>query len=228
MRTTRGNLEAAVIYESDKKGNTVSGGVSVPCMFNPFEYTISKTNRFCEKPRMVSDASKGELSRADGKQLRLSLVFDTYETGKDVSQKTNELWKLMLTRTVKEREGIPEEDKTGTPLVTFRWGTFLFTAYITSMTQKFTLFKQDGTPVRAKVDVSFKEYIDPKEEDKQNPTSGGGPIERVWRVIAGDRLDTIAAEVYQDATKWRLIAEHNQIVNPLALRPGQQLSIPVD
>ena len=131
----------------------------------------------------------------------------------------------MLTKTQGESH---KGDKVAPPQVAFEWGVFRFVSYITNMTQKFTLFKHDGTPVRAKVNVTFTQYTDVEDYKPQNPTSGGGPIERVWRVIAGDRLDTIAAEVYQDATKWRLIAEHNQIVNPLALRPGQQLSIPVD
>jgi nucleoid-associated protein YgaU len=78
------------------------------------------------------------------------------------------------------------------------------------------------------VDVTFTQYTDVDDYEKQNPTSGGGPIERIWRVVAGDRLDTIAAEVYQDSTKWRLIASQNHITNPLAIRPGQQLRIPID
>jgi hypothetical protein len=41
-------------------------------------------------------------------------------------------------------------------------------------------------------------------------------------------LDTIAAQVYRDASTWRLIAVQNQIVDPLALRPGMQLRIPMD
>jgi hypothetical protein len=41
-------------------------------------------------------------------------------------------------------------------------------------------------------------------------------------------LDLIAAEVYDDAAKWRLVAEHNQIADPLALRPGMRLRVPLD
>jgi nucleoid-associated protein YgaU len=101
-------------------------------------------------------------------------------------------------------------------------------AFITNMTQRFTLFKPDGTPVRAKVDVTFTQYVDTEDYKNQNPTSGVGPIERIWRVISGDRLDTIAAVVYQDAAKWRLIADHNHIDNPLALKPGMLLTIPFE
>jgi nucleoid-associated protein YgaU len=90
------------------------------------------------------------------------------------------------------------------------------------------MFTKDGIPVRAKVDVTFTQHKDRNDYtyQKQNPTSGGGPIEERRQVIAGDRLDAIAAEVYKDSTKWRLIAERNNIQNPLGLRPGQYLIIP--
>jgi nucleoid-associated protein YgaU len=94
------------------------------------------------------------------------------------------------------------------------------------MTQKFTMFLKDGKPVRASVNVTFTQYKDLNDYPGQNPTSGGGPIERVRTVIAGDRLDVIAAEVYGDATKWRAIAVYNGIVDPLTLRPGTRLNIP--
>jgi nucleoid-associated protein YgaU len=111
--------------------------------------------------------------------------------------------------------------------VAFEWGVFKFVSVITNMTQKFTLFKNDGTPIRAKVDVTFTQYKDVNDYPGQNPTSGGGPIQRVWRVTQGDRLDTISAAVYGDPTRWRVIAEYNGITNPLALRNGQSLTIPL-
>jgi nucleoid-associated protein YgaU len=44
--------------------------------------------------------------------------------------------------------------------------------------------------------------------------------------VRGDRLDLIAANVYGNATKWRLIAEYNNIDNPETLKPGQTIMIP--
>jgi hypothetical protein len=225
MPNTRGNLVAARIYEVDESGNTKGGGISVSCMFNPYEYSVSKSNSYEEKPKNDADTPQGEFFKSGAQTLKLNLLFDTYESGSDVSQETNKLWKFMMTKT---REESSQNEKIEPPQVAFEWGVFKFVSYITSMTQKFTLFEKDGTPVRANVDVTFTQYTDVNDYPKQNPTSGGGPIERIWRVIAGDRLDTIAAEVYRDATRWRLIAEKNNISNPLALRPGQQLRIPLD
>ncbi len=224
MPNTRGNLVAAQIYEVDDSGQKKSGGVSVDCMFNPFEYTVSKTNTYGEKSQNRSDVPEVEFKKAGAQTLKLSLVFDSYEADEDVSLETNKLWKLMEAKT---RQGGNRNRKIPPPEVAFEWGVFKFVAVVTNMTQKFTLFKQDGTPVRAKVDVTFTQHKDLNDYPSQNPTSGGGDVNRVWRVVAGDRLDTIAYEVYGDASKWRLIAEHNQIVDPLTLRAGQQLTIPL-
>ncbi len=225
MTSTRSNLEAARIYEVDESGEEKGGGLSVACMFNPFEYSVSKQNQFSEEPANDSDTPHGEFFKAGAQKLALKLMFDTYEMGEDVTQETRKLWKFMMTKTQSEAR---QNEKIQPPQVAFEWGVFKFVSYITNMTQKFTLFKNDGTPVRAVVDVTFTQYTDVEDYQNQNPTSGGGPNERIHQVIAGDRLDTIAAEVYRDAGKWRLIAEHNGILNPLILRPGQALRIPVE
>lgn len=224
MPNTRGNLVNARIYEVDKNGQEVGGGISVSCMFNPFEYTVSKSNTYTEKAKNNSDVPTVEFTKAGPQTLKLNLVFDTYEADEDVSLETNKLWKLMEAKTRKEGN---QTKKVPPPDVAFEWGVFCFVAVITTMSQKFTLFKLDGTPVRAHVDVTFTQHVDLNDYPKQNPTSGDGPIQRVWQVVAGDRLDTIAFEVYGDATKWRAIAEYNHILNPLQLHPGIQISIPL-
>lgn len=223
MPNTRGNLQAARIYEVTESGDEKSGGISVACMFNPFEYTVTKTNTYKEERSNRSDVPGFEFEKAGPQALKLSLVFDTFEEGEDVSRETNKLWKLMESKTRQEGN---RNRKVPPPEVAFEWGVFRFVAVITTMTQKFSLFKPDGTPVRANVQVTFTQHKDLEDYPNQNPTSGGGDIQRVWRIIAGDRLDTIAYAVYGDATKWRQIATYNGIVNPLKLRAGQQLIIP--
>lgn len=225
MANTRSNLVAARIYEVDDSGEEKGGGISVPCMFNPFEYTVSKSNSYEEKSKNNSDVPHVEFKKAGAQTLKLGLSFDTYELNEDVSLTTNKLWKLMESKT---RDEGSSENKVPPPEVAFEWGVFRFVSVITNMTQKFTLFLNDGTPVRARVDVTFTQYKDLNDYPNQNPTSGNGPIARVWRVVAGDRLDNISAKVYGDTTKWRLIAKYNNIVDPLQLRSGQLLTIPQD
>jgi hypothetical protein len=220
------DLVRAKIYEVDESGAEV-GGISVPCMFNPTEYTVSKSNSYKENKKQKGTTAGAEFASVGSQSLKLSLMFDTYEAGTDVSEETRKLWKFMQP---KERSGNSQTSKEEPVQVAFEWGVFRFVAYITNLTQRFTLFTHQGVPVRAKVDVDFTQYTDLEDYQalKTNPTSGGGPSEQIWKVIAGDRLDNIAAKVYKDATQWRRIADHNQLINPLALRPGQTLRIPLD
>jgi hypothetical protein len=222
--TTVGGLEAAEIVECVESGDQVrvnSGGISVKCSFNPFEYTIKQSNSYKAKFKKGSNVPNMEFSGAGKKTLSLKLYFDTYEKKEDVSLTTRKLWQLMKVK--EEDDGKPRP-----PPVVFRWGSLEFFAVIESVSQKFTLFLHNGTPVRAEATISLSQHRDSDEYLPQNPTSGGGPLERVWQVRSGDRLDLIAADVYADAGKWRLIAEYNDIVNPFLLRAGQTLRIPKD
>jgi hypothetical protein len=221
------DLQHAKIYEVNAQGDAEGGGIEVHCMFNPTEYSVSKTNQFKEIQRQRGGAAPAEFQSVGSQTLKLNLMFDTYEEGKDVSKLTRDLWLFMKP---KERSESRQKPK-GDPIqVAFEWGVFRFVAYITSITQQFTLFTHEGVPVRAKVDVSFTQYKDLEDyhEISTNPTSGGGEIEQIWVVKAGDRIDGIAAKVYEQATQWRRIAEHNHLTNPLALRPGQILRIPLE
>jgi nucleoid-associated protein YgaU len=216
MATTRGGLVPARIY-------ALQGGVSVDCMFNPFEYSVTKSNTYDESPKNHSDVPHAEFKKAGAQALKLALVFDTYESGGSVAKITNKLWKLMEAKTLQQGS---TTKKIPPPEVAFEWGVFHFEAFVTNMTQKFTLFDNKGTPVRANVDITFTQYNDKDDYPGQNPTSGGGDVERVWRVVTGDRLDAIAYQVYGEVAKWTLIAERNKIRDPLALRPGMALIVP--
>ena len=87
---------AAQIYEVDQSGHK-TGGLSVNCMFNPYEYTVSKSNSYKEQPKRNANTPSAEFFTAGSQSLKLKLVFDTYEAGEDVSKETNKLWKFMQT-----------------------------------------------------------------------------------------------------------------------------------
>ena len=221
MSATRPTLQKASIFDVKPDGSEKKS-VLVHCMFNPYEYTVSKSNQWELKSANGGDVPKVQFKSAGPQALKLKLYFDTYEDGNDVTEETRKLWKLMESKTRREDD---KTKKIPPPSVAFHWGPFYFVSVITQMTQKFTLFLPNGTPARAEVDITFTQHIDKEDYRPQNPTSGG-VTERVWQVTAGDRIDLISAEVYGDATAWPHIASHNHIVNPHQLKPGQQLSIP--
>lgn len=211
--TTRGNLKPATI-------STTDNSITVNCMFNPEHYTVKKSNSYKKDNEEGVKPGKPEFQKYGRSQLTLStLYFDAYETGGNLTETTNKLWDLMTPKSQGSQKPVPPEVK-------FKWASFEFKAVIEDLTVKYTLFDIDGEPLRSEVTITFMQSDDPNIKPHQNPTSGGGPIQEVRRIVSGDRLDLIAADVYGDATKWRLIAEYNQILNPKTLRPGQSITIP--
>ena len=202
----------------------------VPCVFNPKEYTISKQNKWQEKGAKGADVAHLEFGGGSPANLKLQLFFDTYEdhpphskAGDDVRKFTDELWKMMKIDSQKKN---PRTGKGEPPHCLIRWGNFWsFEAVIESISQKFTFFKSDGTPLRATLDVSFKQIRDEDQYPAQNPTSGGHPNEHFRYVREGETLAGIAYEEYGDATVWRHLAETNQIADPLRVHPGQVLIV---
>jgi hypothetical protein len=235
---TRGGLEAARIYEADDDGNPVTGAYDIMyCMFNPVSYKIKKSSKFEIKGldenknyNVSFDMTKIEPSLLTIKELWFDTSEELDQNGRprDVSEYTDMLIEYAETTAGKYVDfKTADTAKAPPPKVAFQWGSFRFLGVIESVKVKFTHFSPHGIPLRAKVsNLKLREFRHRKAYPRQNPSSGGGPTERMWRVQAGERLDMIAARVYGDATQWRLIASHNQIIDPLALQPGQLLRIP--
>ena len=216
-----GQLEEATIYDVD------NASIMVKCLFRPTELTFSKQNTWNAKPVKGTNLPKLEFGGGGAMQLQMELFFDTTEKGienaKDVRATTKALWKMML---IKPGTRNPETRKGTPPKVQFHWGSMLsFTAIIQQINQRFTLFKPDGTPVRATLNVTFQQCAD-EEYVPQNPTSAGSGGYRVRRVKEGDIIDVIAYQEYGDSRLWRLLADANKMEDPMRLRPGQILSIP--
>lgn len=209
---------------------SVESGERVKCLFNPKEYTFSKQNNWKDQ-KTGKNVPQVEFGGGQPASLQMELFFDTYaqfkSTGspKDVRKEyTDKIWKLMIVdpklTDTKNKKGRP-------PKVIFQWGqTWLFKAVIASITQKFTMFIHDGTPVRATLNVTFRQVEDEGALAKQNPTSGGTGGERLWTVNEGDTLGWIAFKEYGDATRWRQIADANRLTRVRRLPAGLVLVIP--
>ncbi|MFQ5826799.1 MAG: peptidoglycan-binding protein [Dehalococcoidia bacterium] len=213
----QGELAKATITNLDTKK-------SIECMFRPKEYTFSKTNSWTRGEVRGGNTPQLEFSGGQPTALTMELFFDTYEDGKDVRKAyTNAIWDLMMvnpqTKDPKTHQGRP-------PLCEFRWGSmWSFKAVITSISQKFTLFLPDGTPVRATLNVSFQQVEEQGLYPRQNPTTGGGYGYKARVVKEGESIDWIAYDEYGDPALWRFLADTNNLENPTRLETGQVLAI---
>ncbi len=195
----------------------------IECLFNPNEYTFSKRNTWTAGKVPGKNVPQLEFSGGDSMTLTMQLFFDTYATGQDVRRITNRIWKLM---NINEKLTDMTSVKGRPPMVEFQWGsTWSFQAVITSISQKFTMFRYDGTPVRATLDVTFQQAKEKGKYPGQNPTTVGEPGYRRRVVTEEDTIDWIAYEEYGDSAMWRFIADTNNLDDPSRLKPGQVLAI---
>lgn len=201
----------------------------VTCQFNPSELTLSKSNNWSPKPAAGKPVPDVTFGGCGARQIQMTLTFDSYEEKRDVTEKTDKLLRLMEVSPGKSGSG---KDKRP-PHIEFGWGSSArrFPVVITQLSQKFTLFHEDGRPARATVQVTLQE-VPPDTAKKrakgQNPTSHAVGARRVHVVEPGDTLDWIAASELGDPGAWRVLAEANQLDDPRRLRPGQALLIPAE
>jgi hypothetical protein len=200
----------------------IEGGDKIPCLFNPFEFTITKTATWNAPKSKGKDTRALKFQQGNPGQMSLTLTFDTTNDGTSVTDHTNKLLKLVMVGD----KGSTSDNSKRPPWCQFVWGSFRsFKAVVENLQLKFTYFSSTGTPLRAQATLSLKQY-DNGDKWPQNPTSGTPYPHAVRQLLPGQTLDRVAAEVYEDPAKWRVIAEANGIIDPLELPVGSSIIIP--
>lgn len=162
-------------------------------------------------PTERSFGKKPYFKGTEKSSFTVTLFYDTYEQGTDVTEETEKI-KDLLMPTVAQKSGKHP------PICVFRWHQFTYRGIITSLDQKFTMFLSNGQPVRAELTLTFTPIYTAQEEKKM---SGREACRQLWTVKSGDRLYLIANKIYKDPAMWPVIAEYNNIDNPLTF-PGKE------
>jgi hypothetical protein len=200
---------------------------SIQVSFNPEKYTLNKGVQIAEIAIPGLDSPVLQFVRGQNEKITLELFFDTTESGmvdnvKDVRQYTSKIYDLVK---INKKTLAP-------PRCTLSWGGQLFSfgsslsprCIVESVSEEFNLFSPDGIPLRAKLNVTFREYKTIEEQLHETPHS---PDRKKVRIIQrGQTLSHLAAQEYQDPGLWRLIADANNIDNPRRIAPGTSLVIP--
>jgi hypothetical protein len=120
--------------------------VTVEAQINPKELQIDKTVSWTAKNSHTENPDQ-EFKEPQSSSLAVTLYFDGYESKTDVyNSKVKDLETLCK---MEPSLGRP-------PLTTFTWGKFTFQGVVESLSQKYTMFLEDGTRVRAEVQFKMK------------------------------------------------------------------------
>jgi hypothetical protein len=105
------------------------------------------------------------------------------------------------------------------------WGKLLFRCRLSKLTINYTLFKPDGSPLRARANASFTGYND--EETLALMANKTSPdLSHILTVRAGDILPLMCFDVYGSSAYYPQVARVNGLTEFRQLTPGTQLLFP--
>ncbi|MBV1800621.1 hypothetical protein [Siccirubricoccus sp. G192] len=199
-------------------------GTRIGVLFNPTEYTIERSNTYKATALLGLGSPLLQFVNGDADQLSMELFLEDFTDPpragpsgppRSVSERITELSRLLLI----------DSSLHAPPPVKFAWGRLSFDAVIEKLSQKHTLFRPDGTPARATLSVSFKEYRSLGRQLREPRRESADKTKR-RQLDASDSIWALAAREYGDAAFWRLIAEASDLDNPRELAAGTWLLLP--
>lgn len=213
-------------------------GAAMDVLYNPTEYTLAKAAQFAEVPVPGLDSPILQFVRGQTETLTLDLFFDTTDDGgtgadaKPVTAKTDPFYQLIKI----------EHESHAPPVILFSWGgegfpghrtyetlagqnRYGFKGVVESVRQRFTMFSSLGLPLRATLSLSIKEYKTLHEQIAELNLNSPDRT-KVHVVQDGETITRIAERTHGNGADWRMIAQWNDIDDPLALEPGALLEVP--
>lgn len=198
-----GALEKAKLQEVSADEHERTIGEPVPVQFNPTSLKLKLTNQ------MEGGRSTGRVRRqqsgAGNTVLTMELVFDTADEGSEDSPVS-----VRSKTAIVERYVVPNRDNSETPpRLRFEWNDLVVSGLVESVDIDFDLFAANGTPLRAKVNLSIKEQ-EPKyqlraSDNASQPGEGGaeGGSDRSAPALDGETPAEFAARNGLDPSAWR-------------------------
>ena len=225
-------VKLKIIACADPKFEQETGDEFVT-LINPNEYQETFAVEFEEAQAHGTSGSDLKFKRIKPKKLNLNLLFD----GTGIIQNDG-LFNLNVLGVGNGNASIVEQidafkkvtldyqGETHAPrYVKISWGTLLFKGRMTNLNLSYTLFKQDGTPIRARGKATFKESKDNEarvaEEDSSSPD-----LMHLRIVEEGDKLPLMCYKIYGDASLYRQVAEYNNLNDFRKLEVGTQVKFP--
>ena len=201
-------------------------GKAIGVLFNPTEYSFERTNSYKATPVPGLGSPLLQFVNGEADQLSMELFLDDYT---DPNGPTSLLQqeKDPLIKRLGDLSKLLEIDRDlhAPPPVRFNRGPMEFVAVIEKLGRKVTMFHPDGTPARATLSVTFKEYRTLRTQ-LEDPRRESADRSKRRVVVGPEALWFIAAREYDDANEWVRIAEANDLDNPREIAPGDWLLLP--
>lgn len=192
-------------------------------LVNPNQYSFDATQSYSKQKPISKKKNSGESAGTEPGHFSFKLWFDRTgafeaspalddEKSKGIEPDIEQLKKVLY-------------GKTEANYLKISWGTLDFNCRVKSLRVNYTLFSPSGNPIRASVDVTFKEDENIKNV-KANANSDLSNETKEVTAKAGDTLPLMALQVYGSALYFLSVAKVNKLSSFRKLKPGQKIVFP--
>ncbi|MBB6250765.1 CIS tube protein [Nitrospirillum iridis] len=223
-----GSLEKMIVTAYSDQNFTTQVGDPYTVWINPASYRYKYSIYYNDRQAQGSNGASPDFNRSGPDSVAFELVFDA--TGvvpspvagqadapaDGITSMVNGFKALVL----KFNGNIHSPN-----YVMLSWGMLQFGCRLQSMDINYTLFRPDGTPLRARMSVSFLGFTSEsqlaKQANKRSPD-----MTHIVTVVAGDSLPTLCKRIYGSSLHYLRVAEFNKLNTFKQLIPGTQLLFP--
>lgn len=215
MPTPTGNDKASFT-------NLTTGEV-LSVQFNPTEFTLTDTAQWRDQGNRARPSLQYE--RGAPASLSMELWFDTTRGGDNVNTAYINAFRALLEQSVTDTTAQRTTDRP--PYLQFSWGGFELVCVVERIQVLYSMFKPDGTPVRAKVQLQLKEHA--TDAGAVTGTGATTPASLAGTTTAtvgpGQTLSSVAQA---NGASTADVARANNISDPANVAPGTEVVIPGD
>ncbi|WP_420571500.1 hypothetical protein [Kordia sp.] len=207
-------------YKDEDFTQAVSGD-PYNLMINPESIKWSRSIEYNEQQPIDTSTTSQKYKHTPSDNLSFDIVIDC--TGVVDNKRTD------LNKEIEALEDIVytyNGDIHRPNFVKIQWGSDLvFYSVLKSFDTTYTLFKPDGSPLRAKISLSFGKYVSADKRKKEDNESSPD-ISHMIEVVQGDSLPQLSNKVWNTPYYYVQVAQYNDLNKFRQLKGGQQLLFP--
>lgn len=224
MVSPTGQIEKMLLQSySDPKLQPADRLDSMIVIVNPENYAQEFRIEYNEEQGEGTSASPQSFTRMPPQEMSFEFLFD--RTGALPGSPVQDRGVMPDIEKLKRLTYEYKGDFHRPPYLDITWGELYFKCVLVSLNVQYKLFRPDGTPIRAVVAATFKEFKDEEqrtaEENDQSPD-----LTHLRTIAAGDRLDLLAHRIYGDPAPYLEVARHNGLVSLRRPPTGQSIEFP--
>lgn len=205
---------------------TLEEQVKFETQINPSDFKHSHRIGYNTTADMGAAKTEPKFASTEPEDISFSIVLDDTGAVEDVPGQPSDVKQQidLLSKVVYDYVNDAGEP----PHVRLLWGTLIFFGRLRSMTTQYSLFKPNGDPLRAKIELSFVGASSSSKNQLVNQRASSNAMTRTQTVKEGDTVASVCADKYKDDSFERQaqVADANNLSSLTDLKPGDTLVIP--